>query len=488
MSYKGNDLKDRLYRFYYIYQKDKLDDIDGLVTKYKAQEAKLFEKLVEKYGKEPTIEEFEKAVNAASPAKSAAAKDNTADGAASSKSSETKAKSSQAKSSASSSSAGAKASSASKKESPLDKYSPRSRLTRFYTKYAPDKLGDIEKFLAKIESDPKQENLLFQMLIKKYGPEPEVEGDEEDDEDDGEEEDDDNDDNDDDEDDDKEDDEDEEEEEDTGRAKGAKALSKNAKLVKSLKGKKGNDANENDENRPSIIKDIEYCPVNGLPAEYCEFSPASFQQSLPWLAENYPDMVLLSQKKATVTEYIHKLAETHKLNKDSFPSLSDLAAALPSKGGAAAVVPASDGSATAASATDAKATKKGKGAKEKVVLIEATQRQKRKFVTTITGLDLFDDIKIKDAAKLLGKKFACGATVTEEAGKKFIEVQGDITYDVPDFIVDVFKISKDALFLVEKGTKSPAFAENGKVKIKASGKKKDSKPAQTEENNEDKDE
>lgn len=50
-------------------------------------------------------------------------------------------------------------------------------------------------------------------------------------------------------------------------------------------------------------------------------------------------------------------------------------------------------------------------------------RNKRKCVTTVRGLDLFG-IKLGDAAKKFGKKFACGASVVKDAsGKEEIDVQ-----------------------------------------------------------------
>ena len=47
------------------------------------------------------------------------------------------------------------------------------RLTRFYSKYNPDKVADVEKTLAKYAG---KEERLFAALVKKYGPEPEDAG------------------------------------------------------------------------------------------------------------------------------------------------------------------------------------------------------------------------------------------------------------------------------------------------------------------------
>jgi hypothetical protein len=57
------------------------------------------------------------------------------------------------------------------------------------------------------------------------------------------------------------------------------------------------------------------------------------------------------------------------------------------------------------------------------ILIERATRNKRKCITTVIGLDLFG-IKLADASKKFGKKFACGASVTKDAAnKEQIDVQ-----------------------------------------------------------------
>jgi len=51
------------------------------------------------------------------------------------------------------------------------------------------------------------------------------------------------------------------------------------------------------------------------------------------------------------------------------------------------------------------------------VLIQRLQRNKRKFVTVVTGLEHFG-VKLKDAAQCFKKKFSCGsAVVAGECGK-----------------------------------------------------------------------
>jgi density-regulated protein DRP1 len=100
-----------------------------------------------------------------------------------------------------------------------------------------------------------------------------------------------------------------------------------------------------------------------------------------------------------------------------------------------------------------------KGAKgEQMVVIERAQRQKRKFVTSVVGLDTFD-VKLKDAAKRLGKKFACGASIDKlPDGRESIDIQGDYIYEMPDTVLEFFpEVAKSKVFLLEDGKKVKAF-------------------------------
>jgi translation initiation factor 1 (eIF-1/SUI1) len=69
------------------------------------------------------------------------------------------------------------------------------------------------------------------------------------------------------------------------------------------------------------------------------------------------------------------------------------------------------------------------------------QRQKRKYVTVIAGLETVPDLKIKDATKLFGKKFSSGASVNEaQGGGKEVVIQGDVLSDLPALLMSEFKV------------------------------------------------
>ncbi|KAF2302704.1 hypothetical protein GH714_001278 [Hevea brasiliensis] len=91
------------------------------------------------------------------------------------------------------------------------------------------------------------------------------------------------------------------------------------------------------------------------------------------------------------------------------------------------------------------------------VVIEKVTRNKRKCITTVKGLDLFG-VKLSDASKKLGKKFATGASVVKgPTEKEQIDVQGDISYDIVDFITETWPdVPETAIYFIEDGKKVPA--------------------------------
>jgi density-regulated protein DRP1 len=72
------------------------------------------------------------------------------------------------------------------------------------------------------------------------------------------------------------------------------------------------------------------------------------------------------------------------------------------------------------------------------VQIKRVERNKRKHVTVIIGLEVYG-LENKKLAKELGKKFATGSSVTRSAaGNEEITVQGDVSEDVQDWLLEVY--------------------------------------------------
>ncbi|CAM6023438.1 unnamed protein product [Sphagnum balticum] len=177
--------------------------------------------------------------------------------------------------------------------------------------------------------------------------------------------------------------------------------------------------------------EVLYCPVCSLPAEYCEFGP-DFEKCKPWLIKNapelYPDLVkdLGENKWSWMCVFLHSSGTTSDGKKD------EEVKRLP--GG------------------------KVKKKEKPEVVVEKIVRNKRKCVTIIKGLDMFG-IKLSDASKKLGKKFASGASVVKGPTEKDqIDVQGDIMYDLAEFITETWQnVPESAIYYIEDGRKVPAM-------------------------------
>jgi density-regulated protein DRP1 len=78
-------------------------------------------------------------------------------------------------------------------------------------------------------------------------------------------------------------------------------------------------------------------------------------------------------------------------------------------------------------------------------------------VTTVLGLDGFGGVKLADAAKLLAKRFACGAAVVKGgAHGDEIDIQGDVRDELVDYLHEKFAIPIAAIFFLDGKDKHPA--------------------------------
>jgi len=93
--------------------------------------------------------------------------------------------------------------------------------------------------------------------------------------------------------------------------------------------------------------------------------------------------------------------------------------------------------------------KGGKKEAVKEVLVSSKQRQKRKYVCSIRGLETFG-VKLAEACKIFKKKFSTGASVTDTPdNKEEIEIQGDVAADVIGVIIKEFNIPLENIYVVE---------------------------------------
>jgi density-regulated protein DRP1 len=167
---------------------------------------------------------------------------------------------------------------------------------------------------------------------------------------------------------------------------------------------------------------VHYCLVCGLPLEYCE-NGDRYEECLSKLMSDSPELLTDAQ-------------------------MAKLESNLEGGGG----VLGDEG--------DGKKKKKGgggPGAKKAEVVVETRivisrqQMQKKKYQTTVEGLDTIPGIKLKEAVKLFGKKFAAGAAQKDaDNGSQIVIVQGDITDTLPPFLIKEYKIIGKSIFMKEK--------------------------------------
>ncbi|KAK8523233.1 hypothetical protein V6N13_113182 [Hibiscus sabdariffa] len=173
---------------------------------------------------------------------------------------------------------------------------------------------------------------------------------------------------------------------------------------------------------------VQYCQVCSLPPEYCEFG-SEFEKCKPWLIQNAPDLY----------------PDLLKANANEADKVADQ---LQSTG----ISSADSGGSSEAKPEEVKRLPGGKIKKKekKEVIIEKVVRNKRKCITTVKGLELFG-VKLSDASKKLGKKFATGASVVKgPTDKEQIDVQGDISYDIVEFITETWPdVLETSIFFIE---------------------------------------
>ncbi|KAH0706908.1 hypothetical protein KY289_011984 [Solanum tuberosum] len=133
--------------------------------------------------------------------------------------------------------------------------------------------------------------------------------------------------------------------------------------------------------------EVLYCGVCGLPAEYCEFG-SEFEKCKPWLIQNAPDLYpdLVKDSNLKEADKVSDQLQSASISEGSSTSKKEEVKRLP--GG--------------------KIKKKDK----QEIIIEKVTRNRRKSITTIKGLEIFG-VKLSDASKKLGKKFATGASVVK---------------------------------------------------------------------------
>ncbi|KAJ3011382.1 Translation machinery-associated protein 22 [Thoreauomyces humboldtii] len=164
-----------------------------------------------------------------------------------------------------------------------------------------------------------------------------------------------------------------------------------------------------------VLTDILYCGSCTLPVEYCEFAGKN-AQCQKWLRKKDADLFVKIWPEAGLSEKL----DAATLNGDEAEG-KDAAASKEQR------------------RADAKAAQEEKRLATRTLVIKRVERNKRKCVIEVSGLELFG-VDLKKAAKLFAGKFATGSSVTKNPqGGEDIVVQGDVQDDIYDLVLATWK-------------------------------------------------
>jgi len=179
-------------------------------------------------------------------------------------------------------------------------------------------------------------------------------------------------------------------------------------------------------------RQVIYCGVCSLPPEYCEFGGTA-KKCQEWLETTHPNL--------------HKKLYSEDALNANLAALSVDAQKRAEKDAAKKTAKA-----------EAAAQKEAERKAEAMVLIKRVERNKRKYVTVVSGLEEHG-LDLKKIAKELGKKFATGSSVTKTAaGGEEITVQGDVSDDLFDWLVETYgeQVPEDNIDCIEDKPKKKA--------------------------------
>ncbi|KAI9488596.1 mitochondrial translation initiation factor [Zychaea mexicana] len=183
-----------------------------------------------------------------------------------------------------------------------------------------------------------------------------------------------------------------------------------------------------------------YCGVCTMPPEYCEFSGTQ-NKCKEWLQDNHEDVYNKMYGGDDVDAVTEKVAQV------TVEGTGAEAAGGEGRSGRTFV---KDKSAK----LEAKLERENQKKQSSRVTVKRVERTKRKCVTIVHGLEVFD-VELKKAAKMFANRFACGSSVAKNnQNQDEIVVQGDFSDDIHDLILAQWKqVPEDNIDLVEETKK-----------------------------------
>ncbi|KAG8902204.1 Translation machinery-associated protein 22 [Tulasnella sp. 403] len=177
---------------------------------------------------------------------------------------------------------------------------------------------------------------------------------------------------------------------------------------------------------PPAPLNVLYCAICTFPPEYCEFG-SHVTKCKAWLKDNHAQLFERYYGEDAVQSKLQALSV------EAQSKLEEDAAKKEAKATAKAEVEAKKKQASRSKGKPGELLSPLELTASKV-LIKRVERNKRKCVTTIYGLEAFG-IDLKKAAKQFATKFATGSSVTKNAqGQEEIVVQGDVAEDILEII------------------------------------------------------
>lgn len=154
---------------------------------------------------------------------------------------------------------------------------------------------------------------------------------------------------------------------------------------------------------------VEYCQICTFPYEYCEFN-SKFKKCKDWLYINDHDRYLKmygdNEKKTEIPVSTLSQEKQNKIH---------------------------DGLIKKQKKEELRESLELKKKLQSIVVITRIERNKRKHVISISGLDVFD-FDIKKLSKTFATKFATGSSIVKNNGKSIIQVQGDVGNEAKEHI------------------------------------------------------
>lgn len=197
-----------------------------------------------------------------------------------------------------------------------------------------------------------------------------------------------------------------------------------------------------------------------LPPEYCEYG-GTVKKCQDWLEKKHPDLYERIWSPGTTASpfpfrFLHS---AQSWLTDTPRSATDALAASTANLSVEAQKRAEKDAQKKTAKAEAAAAKEADKRASSTVVIKRIERNKRKFVTAVSGLEAFD-LELKKVAKEFGKKFATGSSVTKTAsGGEEIVVQGDVSDEIEDFLLEKYKqIPEDNIEFVDDKKKKGASA------------------------------